>query len=271
MKVWSLGSGSAGNAVLVEDGEDRILVDAGFALRTLAARLASIGVEPQSIRACVVTHEHGDHVRGAADGASRFGWRLFASAGTMAACPALFSEGCESVPSRGEVVIGQFTLVTRRVPHDALEPIGVRLQSAGSGTSVTVCTDLGHASEDVRDLCTGADIVIIEANHDRALLRSGPYPPSVQARIGSRTGHLSNAAAVALCRAVAHRGLSHVVLAHLSERCNEVGLARGAMEAGLRGTRFRGRVHVATQHQVMGPIVAGSHRHEAPAQLALAL
>jgi len=271
MKLWVLGSGSEGNAVLIECGESRVLVDAGFGTRTLATRLAAIGVAPASIEECIVTHENTDHVKGAAAGARRWGWKLFASEGTVDAWPELQTYDCARIASGATVDLSRVRVTTYATPHDAASPIGVRVTSTSTGASAVVCTDIGHVSDGVRALCAAADVLVLESNHDEGMLRAGPYPPSVRARIASRTGHLSNRACAALVRDVVHANLAHVVLAHLSENCNDHGLAHTATAESLRRTRFRGRLSVAMQHGVVGPFLPRASRVEAEAQFTLGL
>jgi phosphoribosyl 1,2-cyclic phosphodiesterase len=271
MKLWVLGSGSDGNAVLIECGESRVLVDAGFGTRTLAMRLRAIGIAPASIEACIVTHEHTDHVKGAAAGARRWGWTVYASEGTVDAWPELQESNCVRVASGASIDLSRMQVTTFATPHDAASPIGVRVTSTRTGASAVVCTDVGHVSDGVRSLCGGADLLVLESNHDEGMLRAGPYPPSVRARIASRTGHLSNRACAALVRDVVHGNLAHVVLAHLSERCNDHGVAHAATADALRRTRFRGRLSVAMQHDVVGPFFPRAARAEPEAQYTLAL
>ena len=266
-----LGSGSAGNAVLIECGDSRVLVDAGFVPRTLAMRLRAIGIAPASIEACIVTHEHTDHARGAAAGARRWGWALYASAGTIGACPELREARCTRVAAGEPVRLSRMELTTFTIPHDAASPVGVRLACADTGASAVVCTDVGHASDNVRALCSGADLLVLESNYDEGMLRAGPYPPSVQARIGSRTGHLSNRACADLVRSVVHRDLAHVVLAHLSAHCNDHGLALQTTADALRRTRYRGALSVAMQHDVSGPFFPRAGRGAPEAQFPLGL
>jgi phosphoribosyl 1,2-cyclic phosphodiesterase len=271
VKLWVLGSGSEGNAVLVECGESRVLVDAGFGTRTIASRLRAIGVAPASIEACIVTHEHTDHIKGAAAGARKWGWSLYASVGTVDAWPELQEANCVRVAPGAGVALSRMQLSTFATPHDAASPIGVRLSATSSGVTAVVCTDVGHVSDGVRALCSGADLLVIESNHDEGMLRAGPYPPSVRARIASRTGHLSNRACADLARDVVHANLAHVVLAHLSVNCNDHGLAHTAASSSLRRTRYRGQLSVAMQHDVVGPFVPRSARAEAVTQYALGL
>jgi phosphoribosyl 1,2-cyclic phosphodiesterase len=271
VKLWVLGSGSAGNAVLVECGDTRVLVDAGFGPRELASRLQTIGVAPASIAACVVTHEHTDHVKGAAAAARKWGWSLFASAGTIDAWPELQEAACTAVAPGASVAMSRLSMTAYATPHDSASPIGVRLACVETGANAVICTDVGHVSDGVRALCAGADLLVLESNHDEELLRTGPYPAFVRARIASRTGHLSNRASAQLARDVVHRDLAHVVLAHLSEKCNDHGVAHRAMSEQLRRTRFRGGVSVAMQHGVVGPFLPRSGRSTPDAQYALAL
>ncbi len=266
-----LGSGSEGNAVLVQCGESRVLVDAGFTPRVLAARLQVIGVAPASIEACIVTHEHTDHARGAAAGARRWGWSLYASAGTMRACAELADAGCTAIADGERVTLSRVVVSAHATPHDAASPIGVRLTASSTGASAVICTDIGCADDSVRALCSGADLLVVESNHDEAMLASGPYPPFVRARIASRTGHLSNRDCAELVRGVVHHDLAHVVLAHLSATCNDHGLAHRSVSDSLRRTRYRGALSVAMQHGVVGPFLPRAGRTEPAAQLALAL
>lgn len=271
MKLWVLGSGSAGNAVLVECGESRVLVDAGFGTRELAGRLRAIGIAPESIEACVVTHEHSDHIKGAASGAKRWGWMLLASAGTIAASPELRESTCVTLQPGDGVSLARLRVTAYATPHDAASPIGVRLACVESGVNAAVCTDVGHVNASVRALCAGADLLVLESNHDEDRLRASAYPPFVQMRIASRTGHLSNRASAELTRDVVHRDLAHVVLAHLSETCNDHELAHRVTAEQLRRTRFRGVLSVAMQHGVVGPFSPGAGRGAREAQFSMAL
>jgi len=264
-----LGSGSKGNAVLLESRESRVLVDAGFAPRTLATRLAAVGVAPESIDALVVTHEHIDHVRGACAGAKRWGWALHASAGTVRAHPELAAAGATTFEAGARITVGRFELTSVGTSHDAEEPVAVLAEA--DGARAVVATDMGWVTSAVASACAGADILVLESNHDEGMLRLGPYPAYLKARIAGRKGHLSNVAAAAFARAMTHRDLRHLVLAHLSETNNAPEVALDTMRVALRGTRFRGGVCAAPQDGVLGPFCPGSERARVASQLALAL
>jgi len=267
MRSWVLGTGSNGNAVLLEAGGSYVLVDAGLPIRTLVRRLARVHVAPQQIEGVVLTHEHTDHARAAVAGARMFGWRLVATRGTVAAYAALMTAGIDTIRVGERVVLSTMEIDTIPVPHDAAAPIAIVATATRSGFRTGVAYDLGRATDAVRRGLTALDVLIIESNHDDVLLRTGPYPRSVANRIAGPHGHLSNAEAADLVRTVAHRGLTHVVLAHLSANCNEPALALRTMAGALARTRARGASSgVATQDEVAGPFGAVSS-----AQLTLGL
>lgn len=269
MRVWVLGSGSRGNAVLVECAGTRLLVDCGFSARTLAGRLAAVGMSPRDVHATVLTHEHQDHAKGAAAAASAWGWQVVASAGTLAALPPM--DGAVAVAPGATVAVGHAVVETVRVPHDAAQPIAVVVRDPEDRARCGVALDLGHVPAGLLTAFKSLDILVFEANHDADMLASGPYPPSVQARIRGRTGHLDNASCARAVRAFAHRGLRHVVLAHVSETCNTATLARTAVQAALVGTKFRGQVHVAPADGPIGPFAPVATRVAAPVQFELGL
>jgi phosphoribosyl 1,2-cyclic phosphodiesterase len=242
-----LGSGSEGNATLVEGGGARVLLDAGLGPRQLAERLHSAGVDPAALDAVFVSHEHGDHARGAARLARRLGVPILTAPGTRDRLPA-DARTATHLPLglTAEVALGPFTVRACPTSHDAAEPLALAVHTA-DGARVGVAYDLGRATTATRYLLRGLTAIVLEANHDDVLLRTSGYPPVVQQRIAGSGGHLSNRAAAELLAEVHHPGLSVVVLAHLSERCNTAAEARAAVETALRRVGFRGTVYVAEQ------------------------
>jgi phosphoribosyl 1,2-cyclic phosphodiesterase len=272
MKVWVLGSGSSGNAVLLESGDTRVLVDAGFGPRTLARRMKLAGVDAGSIAACIITHDHSDHVGGAAKAAARWGWQLFATEGTVSVVD--LGEIPVTTFAPGDMLrVGSFEIQTVATPHDAAEPIGLVATAVGSGARAGICYDIGHASDGVRTLCNALDVLVLEANHDEGMLWAGPYPPWLCQRIAGKKGHLSNRAAAAVARDAVTPQLAHVVLAHLSETNNSPALADRTVRSALRKTAFKGRLSTSNQDGVVGPFTPkGFTSRSAPqAQLTLAL
>ena len=271
MKLWVLGSGSGGNAILVESAGSRILVDAGFSPRVLKKRLAIAGVAPESIDAVVATHEHTDHIMGVAAAARKWGWTIISTAGTRMMCPDWAGLKSILTPRRSSIVIGDFHLETVPVSHDANEPIAVIVTSVADGARAGIVYDLGHVTETIIRALDKLDILVIEANHDEGMLRAGPYPPSVQARIRGKFGHLSNGDAAGAASRSIHSSLNNIVLAHLSEQNNNPRTALRTVGDALRRARFKGRLTAASQSSVVGPISAGPGRSTASAPIQLAL
>lgn len=257
MKLWVLGSGSRGNAVLLESERARVLIDAGFPMQVLAERLRAVGAAPESVEALVITHEHTDHVRGACAAAKRWKWAVYATEGTVAACPALAAAGARTFAAGSTVELTEIELASVPTPHDAADPVAFVATERATGRRAGIAYDIGHISAALRDALTELDVLVLEANHDEGMLRAGPYPPAVRARIAGSHGHLSNRAAAQLAAERAHRGLTHLVLAHLSDSCNDPGLAVRAVRDALGRTRFRGAVVAAPQHGVVGGFGTG--------------
>lgn len=236
LRFRSLGSGSAGNATLVESHRGgrvtRLLVDAGFGLRQLDQRLAGAGLSPAQIDAVFVTHEHGDHIGCARDFALRQGTPIWMSHGTHLAIGEPWLEGlirlaCDNVA----LELGDMTLRPFTVPHDAREPL--QLVCDDGARSVGILTDLGHVTGHVLGQLAKCHALLFECNHDSMLLAQSSYPPSLKRRVGGNHGHLSNAAAAAAMAQLAHVGLKTVVAAHLSAQNNRPDLARSALAAAL--------------------------------------
>lgn len=230
MRFASLGSGSKGNALVVEAGCTRILVDCGFGPRNLAMRLARLGLEPADLDAILVTHEHSDHMGGVAPCARRYDIEVFMTHGTRAAA---MPEGIAvtSIDSHAPFVVGDLEIRPFPVPHDAREPVQF-VFSDGRGV-FGLLTDAGCVTPHMVDMLSACDALVLECNHDADLLAGGSYPPALKRRIAGRFGHLDNASAADLLARIEYRRLKHVVAAHLSQENNTPGLARGALAAVL--------------------------------------
>lgn len=273
MRVTVLGSGSDGNSILVEADGVRILIDAGFSGKDIERRLATVGVEPDSLSGIVITHDHGDHTRGMGVAARRWGLPLYLTPRTRAACSKLLSgreeiiEYDSAVPFRiGPLLVEPFLTV-----HDAVDPVAIAVRDPERGVKMGIATDLGRPTSSVRHALAGCDLLILEANHDEMMLWNGPYPWSVKQRIASSHGHLSNRAAAELVRELHHPELATVVLAHLSDSSNDPNLALEVVGAELEGAGYRGNLMVAPQDEPLEPIVVTprGEREEDGAQLVL--
>ena len=242
-----LGSGSTGNATLVEGGGVRILVDAGLGPRQLQDRLESAGVDPASIDLVVLSHEHGDHARGAAAFVSKWGMPLAGTRGTWQAA----GFGAQDLPGYerlepGETLrLGGLAIRAVAVPHDAAGPVGF-VVSAG-GCSFGHATDLGHLGPELVRAFRGCHAVLLESNFDPAMLRDGPYPWSLKERILGPLGHLSNGDVGRYLERGLGEECRQVILAHLSQKNNHPELALLTAEEALqRGGRGETDVTVAT-------------------------
>lgn len=229
--------------MLVKVGETMLLVDAGISLGAMNRGLSRVGAKAGELSAVIVTHEHGDHVRGLpALCKAHPHVPVFATRGTARALGRA-TGGAVSRPYLNAGLatgFGPATLTPIEVAHDAAEPIGLRIDCGD--LSLGIATDLGMATLHVQEMLCGCRGLVIEANHDRELLRNGPYPGFLKRRIASPLGHLSNDETARLLREVAGPHLEYVVLAHLSRTNNSPDLALAATIAGtpsLEGTEIR--------------------------------
>lgn len=272
MRVTVLGSGSVGNATLIEADGTALLVDAGFSGRDLEARLRTVGAEPDRLDGIIITHDHGDHTRGMGVLARRFDVPLFLTRRTADACSALLTgdEDVHEYASSGRFRIGSLEVDAFLTVHDAADPVAVTVCHPGTGSKVGIATDLGRPTAAVRAALAQSHVLVLEANHDDAMLWRGPYPWSVKQRIASSHGHLSNRAAAGLARELHHGGLMAVVLAHLSQHCNDAGLARHEIGRALDRLGWSGHLVVAGQDRPIEPIdVHALRRHRGAEQLQL--
>jgi phosphoribosyl 1,2-cyclic phosphodiesterase len=231
IRFASLGSGSAGNALLVQTGATRILVDCGFTVQETTRRLARLDVHPDDLAAVVITHEHADHIGSSAAFARRHRIPVHMTPGTRLGArdqdyPVLREFHAGTPFAVGDVEIHPYT-----VPHDAREP--VQFVFTDGALRLALLTDAGHVSPHMAACVDGVDALLVECNHDPAMLAAGPYPPALKRRVGGPYGHLPNREAERLLQSLQRDRLQHVIGMHLSERNNRPGLARAALAAGL--------------------------------------
>jgi phosphoribosyl 1,2-cyclic phosphodiesterase len=235
MRFCSLGSGSGGNATVVEATSgvttSRVLIDCGFSLRELETRLARAGLRSDDLDAVFITHEHGDHIGCALTLARRHDLPLWMSRGTWRAIgePEL-PRGRLAFARDGQPIgIGDLCLLPYTVAHDAQEPLQLRL---GDGAChIGILTDAGSITAHLLAHLQGCGAMLLECNHDRTLLAASRYPASLKARIGGPWGHLANDTAAEILAACMHSGLQHLVAAHLSAENNRPDLVKAALAA----------------------------------------
>lgn len=236
IRFRNLGSGSSGNATVIQarcgTTVTHLLVDCGLGIRELDKRLRVAGMLADQIDAIFITHEHGDHIGCARQLALRERIPVWMSGGTYAAVGAPDLQGLLRLARDGEAItLGSMQVRPFTVPHDAREPL--QLTCTDGDTRLGVLTDLGHASAHVQQELAGCGSLMLECNHDEAMLQASTYPPFLKRRVGGAYGHLANSAAAALARTLVASGLRQVLAAHLSEQNNRPELARQAMSDAL--------------------------------------
>ena len=236
LRFRSLGSGSSGNATLVEarSGTDvtRILVDCGLGIRTLERRLAIAGLAMGELDAVFITHEHSDHIGCAHALALRQRIPVWMSHGTWTARGSQDYDGLLNIASHAAVIdVGALQIHPFAVPHDAREPL--QLTCTDGDRRLGVLTDLGHVPVNVLQSLDGCHALLLECNHEPDLLAASAYPPFLKRRVGGDHGHLANAQAAAVLQSLRHDQLGQVVAAHLSRKNNHPDLARNALAGAL--------------------------------------
>jgi phosphoribosyl 1,2-cyclic phosphodiesterase len=237
VRFASLGSGSEGNALLVEVQSGatttRVLLDCGFSAKEVERRLARLGSGVEGLDAILITHEHSDHIGSALTLARKWSIPLYMSWGTARAVGADEADVDLHVLWGDEAVaIGDVSVLPYTVPHDAREPLQYVL-SDGAGR-LGVLTDVGTSTPHISAVLGGCDALVLECNHDVRMLAASRYPQSLKARIGGNHGHLNNEAAAEILASLDRSRLRHLVAAHLSQQNNSPELARAAM-AGVLG------------------------------------
>jgi phosphoribosyl 1,2-cyclic phosphodiesterase len=237
MRFASLGSGSEGNGLVVEVATGgaitRVLIDCGFGVRETVTRLARLGLAPSELSAILVTHEHSDHIGGVAALAARYDIPVWLTFGTLDTVDDLLMEvpRVYGFDSHDVFAIGAIEVRPFPVPHDAREPVQFVLSDGAR--KLGVLTDIGTTTPYVQSQLSGCHALVLECNHDEAMLANGSYPYSLKQRIASRYGHLCNDAAADLLRAIDSTRLKHIVAAHLSQQNNTPALARSTLAAAL--------------------------------------
>ena len=241
LRYCSLFSGSNGNSTYIGTADGGILIDAGVSAKRIETALRERDIDPKSIRAVLVTHEHSDHVAGLPVLCKRYGWPVLASEGTLDAlveADKLSADGKLYVLEDDRTVaVAGFGVTPFATPHDSRHCLGFRVD--GANRSVAVATDMGFLSDSVMRHLPGCQLIHIESNHDREMLRCGPYPYTLKCRIQGEGGHLSNDDCAAVLPQLVAAGATRLALAHLSEHNNTPALAEQTATAALAAAGLR--------------------------------
>ncbi|MFA6015345.1 MAG: MBL fold metallo-hydrolase [Gallionellaceae bacterium] len=229
MRFASLGSGSEGNALLIEVGQTRILMDCGFSLSETTNRLSRLQLTPEQLHGIVVTHEHSDHIGGVARLAKKYSLPVYLTHGTLRSQLAVFSDFplLNEISSHLPFSIGEINIHPFPVPHDADEP--VQYVFSDGTKKLGVLTDSGSSTPHIESMLNRCDALILECNHDIEMLKNGKYPQHLKKRVGGKFGHLNNQEAAALLARLDNSKLQYLVAAHLSQQNNKRELAIHAL------------------------------------------
>lgn len=273
-EVCTLASGSSGNCLLMTDGSTHILVDAGISARRICKALRELGVEPGELAGILVTHEHTDHIAGIATLTKQLALPVYAShaAGRQMAYRIAFLEDCLHTFAPGDSFeVGTFGVESFPTQHDTAQSVGYAVTCRDR--KAAVATDLGEVTDEVRYGVRGAHLLVCETNHDVEMVRTGPYPYYLKARILGEHGHLCNEDGAALALRAVEGGAGTVVLAHLSAENNTPSRAhhvvKTCLEAAGVDTEHDVLVEVAPRSETGRRYLVGEHAHMPAAPLTM--
>lgn len=253
MRIVTFASGSTGNCCLVSDGGVNVLIDAGISARRIVQGLGVLGLAPQDVCGVLITHEHSDHISGLPVLVKRTGMRIFAPSElgeVLKRVKPELSESIDYIPPDGGLCVGDVRITAFPTPHDASASFGYRIE----GSEVfAFATDTGHISDELLEGLQGADTVVIEANHDKVMLKNGPYPPFLKQRVLSKHGHLSNDDCAKLACLLADSGTRQIILGHLSQQNNTPEAAETAVSEALSGRNVK--IHTAPANKLLEVLI----------------
>jgi phosphoribosyl 1,2-cyclic phosphodiesterase len=229
MRFASLGSGSRGNSLVVEQERTRLLLDCGYPVRETERRLLRLGLAPGDLAGILITHEHSDHIAGAYKFARKYQLPIWLTHGTLKG----FSGDASDLPqvnlvdSHSPFCVDALQLLPFPVPHDAREPM--HFVFSDGARRLGVLTDTGASTSHIESMLSGCDALVLECNHDLDMLMNGAYPQSLKARVAGRYGHLDNQSSAALLASLDRSRLQHLIAAHLSQQNNTAELACEAL------------------------------------------
>ena len=231
MRIASIGSGSRGNATLVQHEQTTLLIDCGFSLRETEKRLGELGLEAQDIDAILITHEHSDHIRGVGSFIRKYSTPVYMTHGTYRVSDIFDLHPCQEIVAGAAISIKDISILPFAVPHDAVEPC--QFVFTDGNVRIGLLTDTGMITPHIIDMLSACTALLLECNHDIELLQQGGYPPSLKQRVGGDYGHLNNGQAAQLLTKMDTSQLCYIAAMHLSEKNNKPALARRALSKAL--------------------------------------
>ena len=218
MRFSSLGSGSAGNSLVVEVKNTKVMLDCGFSIKETVARLSRLKLAPGDLAGIVITHEHDDHAGGAFKLAAKYNIPVWMTYGTLKMVtrymPSQHDLQLNVIDSHQIFSIDDIQVQPYPVPHDAREPI--QCVFSDGNYRLGVLTDVGRSTTHIEERLSGCHALVLECNHDAAMLQSGPYSWTLKQRVGGDLGHLDNEDSADLLSKLDNSQLQHLVAAHLS-------------------------------------------------------
>lgn len=265
VSVTVLGSGSRGNAIVIDGSEGTVMIDAGFGTRAITQRLALAERRPEDVHALLLTHEHTDHASGATAAQQKWQWPVYGIDATLTALetqPRGRPIHTTSLQFATPTTVCGFRVTCIPVPHDAQACSAFVLTDQHTGSRVGIALDAGHVTDALVAGMAHCDLLVLESNHDEQLLAAGPYPWHLKQRVGGALGHLSNGDTATLAARLAHRGLRGIILAHLSETNNTPALAIQRTRDALRRAGWqRDAYWAASQSVPCRPLGANGTTH----------
>ena len=248
MRIASLGSGSGGNATLVDSGAGLILIDCGFSIAELERRLEQLDCRPADIAAILVTHEHSDHLGGVGPLARKYRLPVYLTQGTSLRLAANHNLTTQIIRADHSFELLGMEILPVPVPHDAREP--VQFVFSSRQFKLGVLTDLGSLTARILEVYRDCQMLLVEANHDLQMLLNGPYPPALKRRVGGRWGHLNNNQTASFLQSVnANLALQCLILGHISRHNNHLDRVADSMSPMIGGID---QIHYAQQDEPMG-------------------
>jgi phosphoribosyl 1,2-cyclic phosphodiesterase len=241
LRFLALGSGSRGNAALVEFGSTLLMIDCGLPCKVVEERLQAVDRQPRDITAILITHEHTDHAQGVATFVKRHNTPVWMTVGTASALPTITR--VHHLSPHRPLTIGAIDVQPYPVPHDAREPC--QYTFAAAGRRLGMLTDAGHVTPHMVERLTECDALALECNHDLDSLHNGPYPDSLKARVASKFGHLNNHQTTELLRRLDATRVQWLLGLHLSERNNSPEHVRTTLQPAIESARYP--LHLASQ------------------------